>query len=164
MLVNITKKWFDGEPKNAVKASVDASDNTGLTIIANVAGEAYNDWEVNLIDPNTTEGQDLEIEIIEEDKEINITLATEEGAKTITTTFADLKDALEDYFITVVYVDNDKTKKVAEEDGLELAGGAYGTVCQDIYVTVEHDSDYYVNILPNSIHDANWRKVTLATY
>lgn len=158
--MNITKKWFDGEPKNAIKASIDATDNSGLTILANIAGEAYNGWEVNLIDPK---GNDEDLDIAIGNKKIDISLATgNDGA--ITTTFKELGEVLEGSIITVEYAENNALTKVKEEKELKLDDGEYGTVCQDIYVTVEHDSDYYVNILPNSIHDANWRKVTLATY
>lgn len=46
------------------------------------------------------------------------------------------------------------------------SGGVYGTVCQDINVIVQDttDNQLYVNILPNSKHDANWRKLNLVTF
>lgn len=160
MFVNITKKWFDGKPKNAVKASKKCTANDGLTFITKSVGDLYNEWKINLIDPG--EG-DKVLDIVIGNKKIDISLATEEDGD-IMTTFEDLEKALKDYFITVEYKDDKEEEVLKEEENLELKGGAYGTVCQDIYVTVEHESDYYINILPNSIHDANWRKVTLATY
>src|SRR5690554_4967799 len=108
MLVNITKKWFDGEPKNAIKASIDATDNSGLTILANIAGEAYNGWEVNLIDPK---GNDEDLDIAIGNKKIDISLATgNDGA--ITTTFKELEEVLEGSIITVEYAENNAPTKV----------------------------------------------------
>ena len=159
--MNITKKWFDGKPKNAEKSSVKCTTNDGLTFITKSVGDLYNEWKINLIDPGES---DEVLDIVIGNKKIDISLATEEEDGDIMTTFEDLEKALEDYFITVECEDGKEKEVLKEEKNLELKGGAYGTVCQDIYVTVEYDSDYYVNILPNSIHDANWRKVTLATY
>lgn len=158
--MNITKKWFDGEPKNAEKSSVKCTTNDGLTFITKSVGDLYNEWKINLIDPGKS---DEVLDIVIGNKKIDISLATgDDGA--ITTTFKELGEALEGSIITVEYAENNASTKVKEEKELKLDDGEYGTVCQDIYVTVEHDSDYYVNILPNSIHDANWRKVSLATY
>lgn len=158
--MNITKKWFDGEPKNAEKSSVKCTTNDGLTFITKSVGDLYNEWKINLIDPGKS---DEVLDIVIGNKKIDISLATgDDGA--ITTTFKELGEALEGSIITVEYAKNNASTKVKEEKELKLDDGEYGTVCQDIYVTVEHDSDYYVNILPNSIHDANWRKVSLATY
>lgn len=164
---DINKKWFTGDhPVNAVAPSVTTSN---LVFTAKLTGIDYNDWEVNLIDPKGNDKK-LAVAVDEAGKAINVSLAT--GATgDITSKASDVKTAIEAHaiaskIISVAYADQETGEGVVEEFTGVLADGVDGTVCQDINVIVRDDKtgQLYVNILPNSRHDANWRKLNLVAF
>lgn len=171
MAFNITKKWYGvGAPINAASA---VGAGKILTFTAKNVGTEYNDLKVTFVDDSTLEGNcDVALD------GLDITITIKEG----TTTFAHIKtavgakDVVKD-LIGVAIKEEGTNKNVAvtidgnEDEEIEFEGGAYGTVCQDTGVIVEDivldgttvtSTDYYINIAPNSIYDANWRKVTLS--
>ena len=169
---DITKKWFAGDaPVNAVYASDTTTfsvDNAELVFTGKYRTADYNGWKVNLVDPSGN-SKALSVAVDETAKEINVSLATGAGGA-ITSKASDIKTAIEAHsiaskVINVAYAeDNDGSGVVAELEGV-LADGVDGTVCQDINVIVQDDNgQLYVNILPNSRHDANWRKLNLVDY
>lgn len=166
MAFNITKKWYgEGAPVNAASA---VGAGKILTFTAKNVGTEYNDLKVTFEDDQSLEGNcDVDLD------GLDITITIKEG----TTTFAHIKTAVEakDVVKDLVEVaikegDNDTEIAITYEE-ITFEGGAYGTVCQDTGVIVEDivldgttvtSTDYYINIAPNSIYDANWRKVTLS--
>lgn len=169
---DITKKWFAGDaPVNAVYASDTTTfsvANAELVFTGKYRTADYNGWKVNLVDPSEN-SKALSIAVDEVAKEINVSLATSE-AGAITSKASDVKSAIEAHsvaskIINIDYAkDNDGSGVVGEFAGV-LANGVDGTVCQDINVIVQDDDgQLYVNILPNSRHDANWRKLNLVAY
>ena len=170
---DITKKWFAGDaPVNAAYATVATEfsvANAELVFTGKLRTADYNGWKVNLVDPSGNK-KALVVTVDEVAKEVNISLATGDTGL-ITSTAKSVKEAIEAHevaskIINVEYAeDNDGTGIVAEFAGV-LANGADGTVCQDINVIVKDDKtgQMYINILPNSRHDANWRKLNLVAY
>lgn len=170
--MNITKKWFDGDaPVNAAYASVAtefSTANAEMILAGKYRGIDFNDWTVNLIDPSGN-NKALSVEVDNDNKEINISLATgAEGA--ITSKAEDIKDLIEAHevasnIISVAYAEDNTGEGVVGEAELVLDNGVDGTVCQDNNVIVEDgDGQLYINILPNSRIDANWRKLNLVAY
>lgn len=171
--MDITKKWFDGDaPVNATYATDTTTfsvANAELVFTGKLRTADYNGWKVNLVDPSGNK-KALVITVDEVAKEVNVSLATGDTGL-ITSTAKSVKEAIEAHevaskIINVEYAeDNDGTGIVAEFAGV-LANGADGTVCQDINVIVKDDKtgQMYINILPNSRHDANWRKLNLVAY
>ena len=173
MAFNITKKWYgEGAPVNAAP-SVGAGQI--LTFTAKNVGTEYDELKVTFVDDSSLEGNcDIDLD------GLDITITIKEG----TTTFAHVKAAVEAKdvvkdLIGVAIKEEGTNKNVAvtidgnEDEEIEFEGGAYGTVCQDTGVIVEDivlddddttilSTDYYINIAPNSIYDANWRKITLS--
>ena len=171
MAFNITKKWYGvGAPINAASA---VGAGKILTFTAKNVGTEYNDLKVTFVDDSTLEGNcDVALD------GLDITITIKEG----TTTFAHIKTAVEAKdvvkdLVEVAIKEGDNDTEIAitsdenEDEEITFEGGAYGTVCQDTGVIVEDivldgttvtSTDYYINIAPNSIYDANWRKVTLS--
>lgn len=170
---DIRKKWFAGDhPVNAVAPSVATESlvaNSNLVFTAKLAGVDYNDWEINLIDPKGNDKK-LAVAVDEAGKAINVSLAT--GATgDITSKASDVKTAIEAHaiaskIISVAYADQETGEGVVEEFAGVLDNGVDGTVCQDINVIVQDDktAQLYINILPNTRHDANWRKLNLVSF
>ena len=170
---DVAKKWFIGNsPLNAIAAKAETEfgvANAEMVINANIKGVDYNGWKINLIDPKGN-SEKLAIFVNETNKTIDISLATSEvGA--ITTKASDIKTAVEAHaiankIIAVDYAEENTGAGIVKATELELANGVDGTVCQDINVIVQDDKtgQLYVNILPNSIHDTNWRKLNLVMY
>lgn len=170
---DISKKWFAGDhPVNAVAPSVATESsvaNSNLVFTAKLAGVDYNDWEINLIDPKGNDKK-LAVAVDEAGKAINVSLAT--GATgDITSKASDVKTAIEAHaiaskIISVAYADQETGEGVVEEFAGVLDNGVDGTVCQDINVIVQDDktAQLYINILPNTRHDANWRKLNLVAF
>ena len=163
--MDIQTKWFEGDcPINAVPATL-ATDfsgtNNDLVFTAKVPGEDFNGWKIVFKDTKEEE-QKLEVVYDEIDKEIIVLLATD-GDKEIITTAEDIKNAITE-IVNVVFAKNNNGTGVVEEFEGTLEDGAFGTVCQDIHVIVEHDGQLYINILPNGKYDANWRKLNLVEY
>ena len=171
MAFNITKKWYgEGAPVNAA-SSVGAGQI--LTFTAKNVGTEYDNLKVTFEDSQSLTGNcDIDLD------GLDITITIKEG----TTTFAHIKtavgakDVVKDLVEVAIKEGDDNTKiditSIKNEDEeIKFEGGAYGTVCQDTGVIVEDivldgttvtSIDYYINIAPNSIYDANWRKVTLS--
>jgi len=169
--MDIRKKWFDGDaPVNAAYASVATefgTANAEMILAGKYRGIDFNDWTVNLIDPSGN-NKALSVEVDNDNKEINISLATG-AAGAITSKAEDIKDLIEAHevasnIISVAYAKNNTGEGVVGEAELVLENGVNGTVCQDTEVIVKHDNQLYINIAPNSIHDANWRKLNLIEY
>lgn len=170
---DITKKWFAGDaPVNAAYATVATEfsvANAELVFTGKYKTADYNGWKINLVDPSG-KSKALSVAVDEVAKEINVSLATS-AAGAITSKASDVKAAIEAHsvaskVINVAYAEeNDGSGVVGELEGV-LADGADGTVCQDINVIVKDDKtgQLYINILPNSRHDANWRKLNLVAY
>lgn len=171
MAFNITKKWYgEGAPINAASA---VGAGKILTFTAKNVGTEYNDLKVTFEDGDTG---DANCVIDVDGFEITITI------KDKTTTFKQVADVIKadddaKALVDVVIKEEDSNKNTAitidtnEDEEITFEGGAYGTVCQDTGVIVEDivldgttvtSTDYYINIAPNSIYDANWRKVTLS--
>lgn len=169
---DISKKWFAGDhPVNAVAPSVATESlvaNSNLVFTAKLAGVDYNDWEINLIDPKGNDKK-LAVTVDEAGKAINVSLATGTTGD-ITSKASDVKTAIEAHaiaskIISVAYADQETGEGVVEEFAGVLDNGVDGTVCQDINVIVQDDktAQLYINILPNTRHDANWRKLNLVS-
>ena len=169
---DITKKWFAGDaPVNAAYATVATEfsvANAELVFTGKYKTADYNGWKINLVDPSGN-SKALSVAVDEVAKEINVSLATS-SVGAITTKASDIKALIEGHtvaskIINVAYAeDNDGSGVVGELEG-ELKNGVDGTICQNINVIVQDDDgQLYVNILPNSKHDANWRKLNLVAY
>lgn len=164
-LSNIRTSWFGGDaPVNAKYATL-ATDfkvtNAELVFTGKLKTADYNGWAINLIDPKAN-SKTLSVVVDLITKEINISLATSSGG-VITSTAKNVKDAIESH--NVAYADeNTGAGVVAELEGV-LADGVDGTVCQDDDVIIrDSEGQLYINILPNSRHDSNWRKLNLVDY
>lgn len=171
-LSNIRLTWFgEDAPVNAKYATL-ATDfkvtNAELVFTGKLKTADYNGWAINLIDPKGN-NKTLSVAVDLVAKEINVSLATG-GTGLITSTAKNVKDAIEAHpvaskIIDVAYAkDNTGAGVVAELEGV-LADGVDGTVCQDDDVIVrDSEGQLYINILPNSRHDSNWRKLNLVDY
>ena len=171
--MDITKKWFSGDaPVNAVYSTSETAFSVAdaeLVFTGKLKTVDYDGWKVNLVDPSDT-SQELSVSVDVAGKKIDVSLATD-AEDAITSKASDVKTAIEAHAIasTIIDVnyaaDNDGSGVVKAFAGT-LADGADGTVCQDVDVIVKDSTtgQYYTNILPNSRHDANWRKVTLTDY
>jgi len=170
--MNITKQWFARDaPINATYATLETDfkvANAELVFTGKLRGADYNDWAFTFVDPRGN-NKPLVITVDEDGKEIAVSLATS-GAGAITTTAKQVKEAIEAHavaskIINVAYAaENNGNGVVDELDGV-LEGGRNGTVCQDVHVIVEDTKgQLYINIAPNSKHDANWRKLNLVAY
>lgn len=171
-LSNIRTSWFGGDaPVNAKYATLETDfevANAELVFTGKLKTADYNGWAINFVDPKAN-NKALSVSVDLSAKEINVSLATS-GAGVLTSTAKNVKDAIEAHsvaskIINVAYADeNDGTGVVAEFAGT-LSNGVDGTVCQDDDVIVrDSEGQLYINILPNSRHDANWRKLNLVDY
>lgn len=171
-LSNIRTSWFGGDAPVNAKCATLATDfkvtNAELVFTGKLKTADYNGWAINLVDPKAN-SKALSVAVDLVAKEINISLATS-GEGAITSTAKNVKDAIEAHsvassIINVAYADeNTGAGVVAELEGV-LADGVDGTVCQDDDVIVrDSEGQLYINILPNSKHDSNWRKLNLVDY
>ncbi len=167
--MDIRKKWFaENAPLNAIAASVDSVfdvANAEIVVTAKIKGEIGNEIVLNLID---LKEENVPLSIDVDKKTINVILATDsQGA--IKTKASELKTAIADNelaseLIKIDFATGNSGAGVVDGAELVLENGVNGTVCQDTEVIVKHDNQLYINIAPNSIHDANWRKLNLVEY
>lgn len=167
--MNITKKWFDGNiPVNAVPASIDSDfsvNHAEIVITAKTIGKVGNDITVNLI---AKEESKIPLSVEVDGKNINVVLATNDSEEVITKA-SELISAIKAHpeannLIDIKLATGSNGSGVVVEDELKLKNGVDGTVCQDTEVIVEYSGQKYINIAPNSIRDANWRKLNIVEY
>lgn len=165
-----TKPWYsyidDVAPLNATPASY-------------VIGEAPNTLTIKYGTDVQGNGSSLVIAVAEAkstplavdytDKVLTITLATDATVSPITpddtkNTYALIAAAINDIDgFTATAVGTGVIDTVAEAD--DFTDGHEGTVCVLPGTIIEKSAtEWYICTAPNSKHDANWRKLTVATY
>jgi hypothetical protein len=165
-----TKPWYpyttDVAPLNAKPASyVFGSGSNTLTIEYGTC-EAGNGFTVAVA---VAETASADMTVAFADGALTITLGTDATESPITAddtknTYALIAAEINDIDgFTATVVGSGVIDAAAEAD--EFTDGQYGTVC-NIPGTFIYKSatEWYVNIAPNSKWDANWRKLTVATY
>lgn len=166
------KPWYpytgnNVEPKNAKPAKyVVGSGNNTLTITygTDVQGNGYKFKAVLAENPEA----DMSVDLSPTTKTLTVTLGTTDN-ETITA------DNTKNTYVKIAAEINKIPgfKAVVNGSGVisdeieadEFDDGQLGTVCPVAGTFIKKsDTEWYVNIAPNSEHDANWRKLTVSTY
>ncbi|MDD4780943.1 MAG: hypothetical protein PHT02_10160 [Tissierellia bacterium] len=170
-IYDIRAKWYaENAPVNAtysIFATEFGVTNAELVFTGKLKTADYDGWAINLVDPKA-DSKALSVAVDEDGKEINVSLATS-AVGAITSTAKNVKEAIEAHpvassIIDVAYAEDNTGAGIVTELEAILDNGADGTVCQDTNVVVQYGNQLYINILPNSRHDANWRKLNLVDY
>jgi len=163
----IQQSWFDGTaPQNAksATATIGSGTNGTVTITIDAVGTGGNSYTVEVVEGS---GTDVDLDVSLTGTDIVVTLGTDgAGALDATKNTATLVAAAIDVLagITATASGDGSTALSVAEAQKSFSGGQYGTVAPVPYTMMQDETYYYVNIAPNSIYDANWRRFTLSEY
>jgi hypothetical protein len=166
--MELTKKWFaEDAPQNAksATATLGTGDNGTITITYDIKGTEGNVYSVAVV---VAEGANKAMSVALANKKITVTLGTGAdsnvaASKNTATLIAAAISALDGFTATKSGTGGDSISEATSED-VAFEGGQFGTPCIVPYTYVADTSYYYVNIAPNTIRDANWRRFQLAEY
>lgn len=167
MNFEISEKWFiETAPVNAGTAqkNIGAGENGVISVRYKEIGTAGNAYSIEFV---SQDGINKDMSVALAGTKITVTLG-KDAADGISVTANTAKliseaiDTLPDFVSTYSGTGETPISQTIEE--VALNGGKFGTFCPVPYTMVKDDTYFYVNIAPNSTHDANWRRFTLATY
>jgi hypothetical protein len=162
------KKWFaEDAPQNAksATAAIGTGTNGTVNIAYNTVGAGGNEFVAEVV---IAEGNSKAMSAAFDDDTLTVTLGTDaDGAadalKNTATLIAAKINTLGMFTATASGNGESAITSETSED-VEFSGGQLGTAAIVPYSVLHIGDYYYVNIAPNTVYDANWRRFTLEAY
>jgi hypothetical protein len=162
-----TAPWYpytdDVAPKNAKPATyvIGTGDNT-LTITYG----RTTDGNGHTLTIALASGADKAMSVADSEGALTITLGTDADSAADATKNTYALIAVEIKKINGYNATVAGSGAISEAAGAdEFTAGQFGTACPVPGTFIrKSDTEWYTNIAPNSVYDANWRKLTVATY